>query len=127
MPTPMPIIEANAGVNAGRSKNEAATPTRRKPDANASSAVRIGRPIATTEPNATSKMITAAPKPMSSALPGGSCSAERTTRPPASTCKAAGGVIVSNVVERIDARPLQIGRLLHILDRDLADQPIGRD
>ena len=85
MPTPMPIIAANCGVKVGMSTKDAPTPIMKKPETSARSAVTIGSPIATTEPKAMSKMMIAAARPISSALPGGSCSAKSTTRPPAST------------------------------------------
>jgi len=63
MPTPMPIIDENWGVNDGTFRKDAPTPSNMKPAASASSAVRMGTPIAATEPNAISRITTAAPIP----------------------------------------------------------------
>ena len=66
MPTPMPIIEATSGVKSGVEKTCAMTPTPATAMPTPTSAVRIGRPIATTEPNASRSTTTAARMPMSS-------------------------------------------------------------
>ena len=87
MPTPMPIIAMNCGANDGMLMNREARPTRKKPELSPIKAVTIGRPIATTEPKASRRMMMAAEMPMSSELPGGSRSARRTTAPSASTWK----------------------------------------
>ncbi len=52
-------------------------------------AVTMGRPMAMTEPNATSRMIMAAMRPMASAGPGAGASARPMTMPPASTSNPA--------------------------------------
>ena len=85
MPTPMPIIAANCGVNAGKSTKAAPRPTMRSPEPTPRIAIVIGKPMATTEPKASSRMMTAAPMPISSVRPGGLRSARWMMNPPAST------------------------------------------
>src|SRR5205809_1383598 len=57
MPTPMPIIAMNCGANDGMLMNREARPTRKKPELRPIKAVTMGRPIATTEPKASRRMI----------------------------------------------------------------------
>ena len=75
MPTPSPIIVANTGATDPMSVIDAITCTIEMPIPRPRSAVRIGSPIATTEPNANSRITTAASSPMRSALPCGGWSA----------------------------------------------------
>ena len=89
MPTPMPIIAANWAVKLGMGTNCAPTLTRKNPDVRPTIAVMIGRPMATSEPNASSRMMIAALMPISSELPGGSPSNCSITRPPASASNPA--------------------------------------
>ena len=64
MPTPRPIIAASCGANSAVSKTWVPSVTRLRPTPSANSAVRIGRPIATTEPKVSSRMTTAASRPI---------------------------------------------------------------
>ena len=70
--------------NSGTSRKAESTPTPAAPTKMPSSAVAIGRPIATTDPKATSSTMMATPTPMSSLL-GSSC-ARRAREPVSSTC-----------------------------------------
>ena len=66
MPTPMPTIDATWGVKPGvmNTCDHSTTPDR--PMLMPNSAVTIGRPIATTDPNASSRITTAAARPNTS-------------------------------------------------------------
>ena len=75
MPTPSPIIVARTGATDPISVTDAMMCTIEMPMPRPSNAVRIGSPIATTEPNANSRITTAASRPMRSALPAGGWSA----------------------------------------------------
>ena len=75
MPTPSPIIVASTGATVPMSVNDAITCTSEMPTPRPKSAVRIGSPMATTEPNANNRITTAASRPMRSALPDGGWSA----------------------------------------------------
>ena len=70
--------------NSGTSMKADSTPTPAAPTKMPISAVTIGRPIATTEPKATSSTMMATPTPISSLL-GASC-ASRASAPVSSTC-----------------------------------------
>ena len=63
MPTPRPIIVAIWGVNSGVFMNRATTEMRLTPMPMPRRAVTMGRPMATTEPKATSSTTTAASRP----------------------------------------------------------------
>ena len=60
MPTPMPIIAVTCGANDGMSMKRASRLTTARPIPMPNSAVMIGRPIASTDPNAINRMKTAA-------------------------------------------------------------------
>ncbi len=64
MPTPSPIIAASCGANSAVSKTWVPSVTRLSPTPSANSAVMIGSPIATTEPKVSSRMTTAASRPI---------------------------------------------------------------
>ena len=66
MPTPMPIIAVTCGANDGTSSTRARSVTTASPIPMPNSAVMIGRPIASSEPNAISRMKTAASMPIAS-------------------------------------------------------------
>ena len=63
MPTPRPIIAATCGAKSGVVKTLARIPTPASEIAMPMIAVRIGRPIAISEPNAKSRMMIAARMP----------------------------------------------------------------
>ena len=63
MPTPIPIIAAICGPNSGMVKPLEAMAITAAPTPRPNSAVVIGSPIASTEPNAMSKMTIAASRP----------------------------------------------------------------
>ena len=63
MPTPMPIIAANCGLNSGKSAKFAPSPITEKPAPSAKIAAPSGSPMAITDPNAISRMSTAASSP----------------------------------------------------------------
>ena len=85
MPTPIPIMAANAGVNELIASTRAASKISRSPVARLNSAVTMGRPIATAEPNAIKRMTAPAASPTNSARPGGTISPDWTTAPPTSS------------------------------------------
>jgi len=66
MPTPIPIIAVTWGANEGTSSTRARMFTNARPIPIPNSAVMIGRPIARRDPNAISRMNTAARTPMAS-------------------------------------------------------------
>ncbi len=66
MPTPMPIIAATCGTKLGVVRTLAMIPTPASETAIPMSAVRIGRPIAMSDPNATSNTTIAAMIPTTS-------------------------------------------------------------
>ena len=69
MPTPMPIINTAWIVKSGMFITLATSWTIAIPHPIPKSAVAIGKPAASTEPNATRRMITASIRPMASLLP----------------------------------------------------------
>ena len=69
MPTPRPIIAIRSGPKVGTVSTWLAANTIPNPMPTPASAIRRGNPIATTDPNATSMMMTAAVIPMPSLEP----------------------------------------------------------
>jgi hypothetical protein len=84
MPTPIPIIDASCGVKSGTFRKLANTKTSEMPMPIPNRAIMIGRPMASTDPNVTSRMRMAARKPIDSAPPGSSNSENTTALPPGS-------------------------------------------
>ena len=80
----MPIMAASWVANSGTEVTWESSSTMAKPTPMPNRAVRIGRPMASTEPKAISRMTTAASRPMASVPPG----ARRLVKasPPPSTC-----------------------------------------
>ena len=70
MPTPSPIMANISGAKTGMFNTWLRMSSRAKPMAMPNSAVRMGRPMATTEPKAMSMMIMAARMPAPSLGPG---------------------------------------------------------
>ena len=66
MPTPSPIIVASVGAAVPMSVVAATSVMTDRPTPRPKSAVPIGRLIATTDPNASSRMITATARPIAS-------------------------------------------------------------
>jgi len=88
MPTPSPIIAASAGVKSLVSSTWVASVTRLSPVPSATSAVTIGRPMATTEPKVSSSTAIAATIAIASLrLSRLRRSTRCTGGPPASTCR----------------------------------------
>ena len=71
MPTPMPIMAASWVANSGTEVAWESSSTTAKPTPMPNRAVRMGRPMASTEPKAISRMTMAAMRPIASVLPGG--------------------------------------------------------
>ena len=69
MPTPIPIIDANWVAKSGVAITWLRSPTKPRPMPMPKSAMRIGSPIARSEPKATRRITIAARMPMSSAGP----------------------------------------------------------
>jgi hypothetical protein len=86
MPTPRPIIDATWGAKLLMAMKRERTATSDSVTPMPKMAVTIGSPMATAEPKAISRMITAATRPTPSRSPGPSVSAKRTESPPTSTC-----------------------------------------
>ncbi len=78
----MPIIEASWGVKFGTFMKLANSRTRPRLMPMPNSAIKIGRPIASNDPNVMSRMMIAARRPTASAPPGGSNCANWMTLPP---------------------------------------------
>src|SRR5487761_2460444 len=86
MPTPSPIIAANWGAKLGSGAKLATSARMAKADPRPKSAEPTGRPIATIEPKATTRITIAAMRPNYSELKL-PCSTLATTRPPGSTTR----------------------------------------
>ena len=110
MPTPMPIMAAISGEKFGTTRTWVSSSRSATPIPSPASAVITGRPMATTEPKASSMMRMAAVMPMPSLGPGAAVTAEEIGLPPSSTAKP--GV-----------RP-RLGHADHLLDR--ARRDVGR-
>ena len=85
MPTPSPIIAASSGEKVGITSRWVSSSSTAMPIASPSSATRIGRPIATTEPKAISMMKMAAVTPIPSAGPGEAATTVEIGAPPSAT------------------------------------------
>ena len=88
MPTPKPIIDDRIVANSGTLANAARISVRPVPVARPITAVPIGSPIATTEPNAISRMIIAATRPISSEEPVLGCVPNEAYSPPISASRS---------------------------------------
>ena len=71
MPTARPIIDASAVVVSGRSKKYVAPVMPSVPSSSPMTALRIGMPAATNEPNVMTRTTSATAMPMSSEVPPG--------------------------------------------------------
>ena len=87
MPTPMPIMMAISGEKFGTTSRWVTSSSRAMPTPRPASAVMMGRPMATIEPNASSMMRMAAVMPMPSLGPGAAVTADEIGSPPSSTWK----------------------------------------
>ncbi len=87
MPTPMPIMAASCGPNVGTVTPWLSIEMTAKPMPMPNNAVMIGRPMAMTDPKATSRMMMAAKMPMASLLPGVAKTALLIGGPPRSTSR----------------------------------------
>ena len=85
MPTPRPIIASISGEKMGTLSTWLMRSSNAKPIATPNSAVMIGRPIATTDPNAMSMINIAARIPMPSLDPGAALTTLPITCPPRAT------------------------------------------
>jgi hypothetical protein len=111
MPTPMPIIASVWFENVGIVMRFTVSPTRAMPQPMPNSAVMIGRPMASTEPNASSRMIAAASRPIAS-LENSAGSAK--ISPPSSTCTPSGrsATAESDVTMSRTVSPASVNSLL---------------
>ena len=87
MPTPMPIMAAISGEKFGTVRTWVRSSSRAMPMPSPASAVITGRPMATTDPKASSMMRMAAVMPMPSLGPGAAVAAAEIGLPPSSTWK----------------------------------------
>ena len=99
MPTPMPIMAAISGEKFGTVRTWVRSSSRAMPIPRPASAVMTGRPMATTDPNASSMMMMAAVIPMPSLGPGAAVAAAEIGLPPSSTwnpsCAVAWAVVMT--------------------------------
>ena len=70
MPTPMPIMAAISGEKFGTTRKWVTSSSSATPIPSPNRAVMMGRPMATTDPKASSMMMMAAVMPMPSLAPG---------------------------------------------------------
>ena len=70
MPTPMPIMAAISGEKLGTTRKWVTSSSSATPIPRPNRAVMMGRPMATTDPKASSMMMIAAVMPMPSLAPG---------------------------------------------------------
>ena len=84
MPTPRPTIDPITIAQLGMSTAYATREREPAPTARPSSAVPIGRPIATSDPKASNKITIATSRPSASPTPVGACSNAKYRSPPAS-------------------------------------------
>ena len=125
MPTPRPIIAARVGAKVATSMKRASKVTRVTPRATPRPATTIGRPAATTEPKATSKMISAAMMPMSSLL-GGSWPAKSSTWPLAPTrSESVFAALTSAMISFAAAVGIADGSVLEKVTVAIATRPSG--
>ena len=85
MPTPIPIMAAISGEKLGTVSRWVNSSSRATPIPSPANAVSTGKPIATTEPKASSMIRMAAVIPMPSLAPGAADTAEEIGSPPSST------------------------------------------
>ena len=89
MPTPIPIMVAISGEKFGTTRTWVRSSRSATPIPSPASAVITGRPMATTDPKASSMMRMAAVMPMPSLGPGAAVTAEEIGFPPSSTANPA--------------------------------------
>ncbi len=121
MPTPRPIIAASCGPKVGTTNGWLRTATMAKPMPMPNRAVRIGRPMAITEPKATSRMMIAAPMPISSLGPSCGWTTLAMGCPPSSICKASLPRRLGRVDHRLHGRLVEVDGLLVELHPGEAD------
>ena len=83
----MPIMAAISGEKFGTTRRWVSSSSRATPIPRPASAVMTGRPMATTEPKASSMMMMAAVMPMPSLGPGAAVTAAEIGLPPSATWK----------------------------------------
>ena len=113
MPTPRPTIDPITVAQLGMSTTYATRDREPAPTARPSSAVPIGRPIATRDPKASSRITIATSRPSASPTPAGASSNAKYRSPPASIRS---DVVVAELVEeRLEV--LQVARRQVLCDR----------
>ena len=128
MPTPSPIMLADLRREAGdRRSGSAMSDIELIPSARPKSAIPIGRPIAITEPNATSRITIAATRPISSLIPTSDSSKAKNRSPPSSIWS--GEPVALPGDERLQAVEVGAAEVLEdrILDADDGHAAVGRD
>ena len=88
-------------------------------------AVAIGSPIATTEPNAISRMIIAASRPISSDVPVSGCVPHEAYSPPISASRSGERTSVERCLERLERLDAQVDGRLVVGDLRVADRAVG--
>ena len=126
MPTPIPIIAASCVVNSGATITFDNSAQIANPQPMPKSAVRIGRPIASSEPNATSRMMIAARSPMTSGRPTEAPDLEHPSAElEGDAVDALAGVGCSDDV--LGGGLVDFARALLELDVGVGDLPVGCD
>ena len=125
MPTPRPIIVARVGVIVPKVQKPAPRVISAMPMPTEAIARAIGRLIATALPSMTSRITTAASRPITSLRPVVGGSALATTGPPNSTCRPASSPIARVVLDQaVHRRGVHVDRLGGELDVGVGDAAV---
>ena len=112
-------------ANSGTLANAARIMVRPVPVARPITAVPIGRPIATTEPNAISRMIIAASRPISSDVPVSGCVPHDAYSPPISISSVGRAAVLEDRLERLERLDAQIDGRFVVGDLCVSDRAVG--
>ena len=126
MPTPMPIMAAISGEKFGTVRTWVSSSSRAIPMPRPASAVMTGRPMATTDPKASSIMRMAAVMPMPSLGPGAAVAAALIGAPPSSTWKPWCAAACAVLYDLLDGRDGDVGRVGGELDLREGDVTLAR-
>ena len=122
-----PDWRSNSGVNEGMLTKLAPIVISRRPEPSARNAVRIGRPMATTEPKAIRSTTISAITPTRVALPKPPRSALPMMKPPTSTVKPGCDSALRRLDRAFALARLDLARLLVVLDGNAGDGAVLRD
>ena len=124
MPTPMPIMAAISGEKVGTTRTWVSSSSSAMPMPSPKSAVRIGRPMATTDPKASSMIRMAAVMPMPSLEPGAAVATDEIGLPPSATWNPGCGRRLRRVDDRLDGGGRDVGGVGVELDHGEGDVPV---